>query len=163
MAPTTKNLSKTEKKRKVLNVAEKLKILDLLKNGEKIADVARKFGINESSVRTIRKNEDNIRASASHLGPHAKLVKIKRNCNVEKMEDMLMIWIQDLVRKKIPVVSRAIRDQALEFYQFLEEKNPQENKFVASKGWFEKFKNRFSLHNVKFTGTYLKISKYIDT
>ena len=37
MAPTTKNLSKTEKKRKVLNVAEKLKILDLLKNGEKIA------------------------------------------------------------------------------------------------------------------------------
>ena len=125
MAPTTKNLSKTEKKRKVLNVAEKLKILDLLKNGEKIADVARKFDINESSVRTIRKNEDNIRASASHLGPHAKLVKIKRNCNVEKMEDLLMIWIQDLVRKKFQWFLEPSEIKRWNFINFWKKKIPK--------------------------------------
>ena len=153
MAPKTK-ISPKKKERKVLSIADKLKLLNLLENGEKVAAVARKFYINESSVRTIRDNRDKIRASATHLGPHAKLSKVTRNSNIVKMEDMLMIWIQDLIHKRIPIGSRAIRDQALEFFDHLEKKNPLNQNFVASKGWFEEFKNRFSLHSVKFTGTY---------
>ena len=60
MAPKTNNTPKTnKKKRKVLNIAQKLEIVNLLENGEKVAAVARKFEVNESTIRTIRDNADN--------------------------------------------------------------------------------------------------------
>ena len=153
MAPT--HLSKTHQSKRnksVMSIAEKLKILDLLKQGEIIAAVARKFEVNESTIRSIRKNEQKIRQSASKLGSQAKFIKISRDENIEKLEDMLLIWIQDLIHKKIPISTIIIREQAMIFFKHLHEKNPTKEVFSASKGWFEKFKSRFSLHNVKFSG-----------
>lgn len=152
MAPSKNKSTKITKKRKVLNIGDKVKIINLLESGEKVAAVGRKFGISESSVRTIRDNKEKILKSAADLGSHAHLSKVVRNPNIVKMEEMLMLWIQDLVYKKIPIDTRSIRLQASEFYSFLEEKSSTEEDFSASKGWFEKFKNRFSLHNVKFSG-----------
>ena len=52
-----------KKVRSVLNIGDKLKGINLLDSGEKIASIARKFGINESSIRTIRINADKIHQS----------------------------------------------------------------------------------------------------
>ena len=71
---------------------------------------------------------------------------------MEQMEEMLMIWLEDLIHKKIPVTTTAIRDQATVFYKYLSDKHGADGTFNASKGWFERFKTRFSLHNVRFTG-----------
>lgn len=152
MAPSKKNSPINKKCRKVLNIADKVKIINLLKEGEKVAAVGRKFNISESSVRTIRDNREKILKSAADLGSHTHLNKVVRNLNIVKMEEMLIVWIQDLIHKKIPVDTRVIRIQASEFYAHLETKSPTKESFTASKGWFEKFKNRFSLHNVKFSG-----------
>lgn len=38
-------------------LATKIENLDLLKNGEKIAYVAKQFQVNESTIRTIKSNE----------------------------------------------------------------------------------------------------------
>ena len=54
-------------------IGVKLKILNLLESGERVAAVARKFKINESTVRTIRDNKDKIRHSASTLGQFMKI------------------------------------------------------------------------------------------
>ena len=59
-------------------MAQKLQILNLLKSGEKIASIARKFDFNESTMRSIRDNEKKIRETASQLGKHAKVCKIAR-------------------------------------------------------------------------------------
>ena len=70
------------------------------------------------------------------------------SCTIEKMEDMLIVWIQDLVYKRIPLLSMAIREQALSFHEYLVQKSDLYNStkcFLASKGWFEKFKNRYGL------------------
>ena len=72
--------------------------------------------------------------------------------NLLKMEDLLIIWIQDLIHKKISLDSKTIRQQALDFYDHLEEKNATNYDFTGWKGWLERFKNRFQLRNVKFTG-----------
>lgn len=74
-----------------MNIADKLKVLDLIKSGKKIACIARRFTVNESTIRSIRANKENIRASSSTLGQHAKFVKIVRQNNLEKIEEMLMI------------------------------------------------------------------------
>ena len=62
-----------------MNLATKLKILDLLESGEKIAAIARRFDVNESIIRSIRDNKNKIRESTSQLGSHAKFCKITSN------------------------------------------------------------------------------------
>ena len=58
MAPkkTSPNIKKI-KKRAVMDIAQKMKIVELLESGEKIADIARRFVVNESTIRTIRDNK----------------------------------------------------------------------------------------------------------
>lgn len=79
MAPTKNPPNKSLKKKNVMDIAQKLKIIDLLESGEKIAVVARLYNVNESTIRTIRDNKIKIRSSASKLGSHAKFCKITRS------------------------------------------------------------------------------------
>ena len=60
MAPQTKSDKTKQKKRNktVMNLADKLNILDLLKSGERVSVIAKRFQVNESTIRSIRQNED---------------------------------------------------------------------------------------------------------
>lgn len=87
-----------------------------------------------------------------NVGIQAKMSKVTRNSNIVQMEDLLITWIQDLTHKRIPLDGRSIRQQALDFFNYLENKSPTNYQFNASKGWFEKFRDRFSIRNVKLTG-----------
>ena len=80
MAPKNKSpkVNKTIRKKAVMNIAQKMKILELLKSGEKIAAIARRFVVNESTIRSILDNKQKIRESAAKLGPYAKFRKIAR-------------------------------------------------------------------------------------
>ena len=54
----TKSSSKnkiSKSSKNVMNLADKLKILDL--SGEKVANIARKYSVNKSTVRSTRQNE----------------------------------------------------------------------------------------------------------
>lgn len=70
------------------------------------------------------------------------------------MEDMLIVCIQIMTHTKIPISTAAIREQALILFDHISSKlkNPTNETFIASKGWFDRFRNRFSLHNISFTG-----------
>ena len=62
--------------------------------------------------------------------------------------------MQNMIHKKIPICGLAIRQQALEFYKFLKQQSTGSSNetFFAIRGWFDRFKKRFSLHNVSFSG-----------
>lgn len=82
MAPKNKSpMKKVERKKSVMDLAQKMKIIQLLESNEKIASIARKFLVNESTIRSIRKNKEKIKLSASKLGPNAKFCKISRDGN----------------------------------------------------------------------------------
>ena len=55
-----------------------------------------------------------------------------------------------MIHKKIPICGLAIRQQALEFYKFLKQQSAGSSSetFFASRGWFDKFKKRFSLSDM---------------
>ena len=55
------------KRRKMLPISDKVKLLDMLREGKSYAAVARHYGINESSVRYIKKEEKNIKFSISRI------------------------------------------------------------------------------------------------
>ena len=132
---------------------------------DKVASVARKFGLNESSVREIRKNEKKIRDSVTEGGLLcAKTASVSRDVRIEKTEKALSIWIEDQTRKRVRLSSHIIREKAKLLHKHFSESLGESSEFsepaqfLASKGWFERFKHRFSLHNVKLVG---EIRKFV--
>ncbi|KAG0719035.1 hypothetical protein GWK47_051309 [Chionoecetes opilio] len=66
-------------------------------------------------------------------------------------------WISEQVdQRKSNVDGVAIREKARSIYDHLAEKEPSGSSpapgFIASHGWFHRFKQRFSLHNIARTG-----------
>ena len=113
-----------------MSIADKLKILSLIEKRENITTIARKYELNESTIRTIRNNKDCIQKSSVILGQHAKWVKVVRQNLIGKTEEMLLIWMQDLLHKKIPISTAAIRAEALVFHAYLNKKYEKNEKKV---------------------------------
>ncbi len=94
--------SELKKKRKMLTVNEKVGLLDKLKAGNSYASVARQYGLTESTVRYIKKEEKNIRKTAAiSFTKDAKRVVNTQNKTMVRMENALVIWIHDFRAKKI--------------------------------------------------------------
>lgn len=54
--------------------------------------------------------------------------------------------------KEVPISPAAERSQALEICAYLNKKPKTTESFNGSKGWLERFKTRYDLHNPKFCG-----------
>ena len=68
----------------MMTVNEKVKLLDMLKEGRSYASVARHYGVNESTVRYIKKDEVKICKTASiSFNKEAKCVVIPRYIAVQ--------------------------------------------------------------------------------
>lgn len=118
------------------------------------AACSRVYGLNESTVRYIKKNEKEIRQAVINSAPTtAKVTQHARDGVIIKTKKALNIWIEDLNRRNIPLDTHSIRDEGKSLYEHFSDGDMEcKNYFVASKGWFENFKKRFSLHSLKMTG-----------
>ncbi|XP_012142198.2 putative CENPB DNA-binding domain-containing protein 1 isoform X2 [Megachile rotundata] len=143
---------KTPVRRNFISLEMKIHILDRLKNGEKATYIAKSLQLNEATIRTIKQNEEKIRtAVAVGSSVSARMSARPRAAIIEKMEKALSLWIADYNEQQIPLDSAIIKEKALLIYDDLKEngETPVNPEFVASKGWFERFKKRFSLQNMK--------------
>ncbi|XP_017789938.1 PREDICTED: tigger transposable element-derived protein 1-like [Habropoda laboriosa] len=150
---------KTQMKRRVISLESKIKILGRLRNGERVTDVAKFYSMNEATIRTIRKNEDSIRRSVA-AGSSASMstASYVRDVAMENMEKALMIWLEDATQKQIPIDTSTITNKALKIYEKIKNQLPSTSSaekklsFSVSHGWFERFKRRHSLHNLRLKG-----------
>lgn len=141
-----------KRKRCVMTLDKKIQLLDCLAAGESYASAAKKFKVNESTVRTIKKREESIRSSILRgTSSSCKVTCFSRPQTLENMEKALYVWIEDQTKKRVPVSTQIIQEKAIRLYNSLKSDN-ESLTFQASKGWFERFKKRFSLHNVKIVG-----------
>ncbi|XP_026470953.1 tigger transposable element-derived protein 1-like [Ctenocephalides felis] len=138
------------RKKSVLPLRVKIEILDRLRQGESFASISRSFKINESTVRSIKKSESKIRSSIASTSLSSKIV---RDPAIEKMEVALSLWIQECNQKMVPLNGPMVREKAKYLYTNFKEPDGSgeytDGGFQASEGWFNKFKARQSLHNVK--------------
>jgi len=113
-------------KRKAISLELKIKILDRIATGEGAISVEKHFDLNESTIRTIKKNEDTIRKSViagTNISAHT--ASYTRDVVKEKMEKALILWIEDCSQKRIPVDGSNIRQMALKMYKQINEMQPQ--------------------------------------
>lgn len=93
-----------KKSRKILKLADKLKILDLIANRETIAAVARRFNVNQSTIRTIRSNKQKIHRRALKFGHQCqafKTAKVKMKNIILKKKQSCLVSKHDLRIVKI--------------------------------------------------------------
>nr|XP_003228935.1 PREDICTED: tigger transposable element-derived protein 1 isoform X2 [Anolis carolinensis] len=169
--PATVSGSKPKCKRKMLTIKEKIELLDMLEERRSYAAVGRYYGISESTVRYIKKEEKNIRSTAMvTFNKMAKRVMTPRNKLIVKMESALALWIHDCRKENISLDTNTIRTKALQLYDRMaentEDQEKEDNKgyeagsststksekFAASKGWFDKFQKRYGLKSVGLHG-----------
>ncbi|UYV83999.1 TIGD1 [Cordylochernes scorpioides] len=148
---------KKEVKRKVISLETKIEILGRLRKGDRVVDVAKSYSMNESTIRTIRTNENTIRKSvAAGNTTSMGTTSYTRNIAMGKMEQALMLWIEDQT-KRVPIDTGAITNKALRIYEKIVEQLPSSSStekkpnFLACH-WFERFKIRHSLHSLKLKG-----------
>jgi hypothetical protein len=92
-----------------------------------------------------------------------KIISIRRGAAMEEMERSLTLWIEDEHQKNIPVSLSIIQSKALSLYddwkRRLGESEADSPEFQASKGWFDRFKSRACIHNIKLPGEYASADK----
>lgn len=142
-----------KKSRKSLNLDVKLQIIARHEGGEGANSIARALALSQSTVSTVIKNKDSIRkAGQVATSMQAKTLTRHREPIFEEMERCLSIWIRNETAKSMPLNMSTISRKAIKLFEKLREdgwKVKEGTKFTASKGWFERFKNRAGLHNEK--------------
>ncbi|PNF24825.1 hypothetical protein B7P43_G15134 [Cryptotermes secundus] len=145
--------TKMKRPRTALTLEAKLDIIQRLERGQTAASVGRLYNVNESSIRTIKKSAEKIRSAIAQSCSVAAKKSIRvRNPLLEKMEMMLVTWMEDQRKKKDALNSTVIRAKALKLYKHLQQEDGGSSgteSFLASKGWFENFKKRQNLYNTK--------------
>ena len=171
-----KKKNEPKRSKKVMTLHEKVELLDMIQEGHSIASVGRHYGINESTVRYIKKKEAEIRKNVSLcFRKDAKTVSQVRDKCIVRMEAALAIWVGDCRKKDIPLDGLVIREKARSLYkqysgeegivdeteegeQEEQEGEPQasssssSSSFMASKGWFYRFTQRYGIKNVILYG-----------
>lgn len=139
--------------RTALTLEAKLDIIQRLERGQTAASVGRLYNVNESSIRTIKKSAEKIRSAiAQSCSVAAKKFIRVRNPLLERMEMLLVTWMEDQKQMKSALNSTIIRAKALKLYKHLQQEDGAPSateSFLASKGWFENFKKRQNLYNTK--------------
>uniref|UniRef100_UPI00358FBA1D tigger transposable element-derived protein 1-like n=1 Tax=Myxine glutinosa TaxID=7769 RepID=UPI00358FBA1D len=135
---------------------DKLNLIKRYEKGENVSVIAHALGLPRSTVSTIIHDRERILAYATEKAPPAKtaVMNVKRGQIFDEMERLLSLWIERQTHERIPTSQLLIQEKAKSLFQDLLKKYPEDKDttFVASSGWFARFKRRFSLHNVKIQG-----------
>ncbi|XP_045132195.1 tigger transposable element-derived protein 1-like [Portunus trituberculatus] len=72
-----------------------------------------------------------------------------------EMERLLVLWLEEQNQRRIPVSLMVIQEKAKRLFEALKEEKgegSESEEFVASRGWFMRFKARANYHNLKVQG-----------
>ncbi|XP_019378456.1 PREDICTED: CENPB DNA-binding domain-containing protein 1-like [Gavialis gangeticus] len=142
--------SASTRKRKAITLEEKLEVVKRHERGEKTKEIRCATGFSESTLHTIRDNEEKIKESCkSATRLSTACVSLTRSAIMEKMERMLTMWIEHQKQEHMPLSTQVIQAKALSIYEVLKCDDPEAKPFSASAGWFDRFKARHGFHHLK--------------
>ncbi|GFV61014.1 tigger transposable element-derived protein 1-like protein [Trichonephila clavipes] len=137
MCPKKHGVSRT-----VLTINTKREMIAKVESGQKMADVARQYGLNRSTVCTILAKKDIIKQTQAAEGV-TKITSAKQRSAIhDKMERLLLVWINKWEMKRDVNSMRIIQEKAREFFEKFKEQTPgassEELEFKTTTGWFKR-------------------------
>lgn len=142
------DLPRKKKYRQSISIAVKLQIINRIRNGERASAVARSMKLPESTVRTIYKDANRILECSENANSlSSKVISRKRSKIMERLECELCDWMSLMSDRAVDVSLGMIQEKALEIFNRLQAEEPEdspykEERFTASRGWFDRFKKR---------------------
>ncbi|XP_064090914.1 tigger transposable element-derived protein 1-like isoform X2 [Macrobrachium nipponense] len=151
------------KRRKAITMETKYYIIKRSEKGETNTEIGRALGLNRTTVQSIVKDKERILqhmecgASMKAVTTQGATTRIgkQHNPNLVAMEKLLLVWLEDQIQRHVPVGIALIQEKARELYEVVVEKQGEGSateSFAASRGWFNRFKVRANLHNLKLQG-----------
>ncbi|CAK9821640.1 Tigger transposable element-derived protein 1, partial [Anthophora retusa] len=140
---------------KLHTIETKMETIKRSENGESFASIGRLYGVNRSTICSILKNKSKIKEYVQNCGNiSSKIVSKRHGIVMDEMERSLSSWIDDQHQNNVPLSFSIIQAKALSLHEDWKTRLNEDSNtvFQASNGWFDKFKMRYSLHNIKFTG-----------
>lgn len=148
----------TAKKRKTITMEDKVEIIKRSERGENPSSIGRACGYSRSTIATILKDKDRIMEHVKrHTPMNATVITKHRSGLIIEMEKLLTIWIEDQNQRNIPISLSLVQEKARSLFNDLKaartaSEGDCNEEFVASKGWFNRFKKRTNLYNLKAQG-----------
>ncbi|XP_037823997.1 jerky protein homolog-like [Lucilia sericata] len=133
--------------RKRLCLKDKLKIVDDHRNGLRVTDLYKKYGIKKSTICTILKSKENLLKNAETTNFWSKNRKAIKQGEFPIMENRLFSWFQRQRRCHNPITGAILQFKAKEIHKKL-----YGGDFNASHGWLTRFKNRYGIRLLKQSG-----------
>ncbi|XP_071041230.1 putative CENPB DNA-binding domain-containing protein 1 [Parasteatoda tepidariorum] len=147
---------KQEKKAtsKSISLETKMQVIRRLDYGERQSQISAALNLETSTIRIILKNKEKILSFATAtLSSSATRIARSRINIIEEMEKRLSIWIDHESESNMPLSQSIIMEKARRIFNYIQvEASDRSETFVASRGWFNRFKHRNNLHNIKITG-----------
>jgi hypothetical protein len=105
-------------------------------------------------VNTIVTDADRVKEHVERAGPlKSTIITKQRSGAIYEMEKLLTTWMEDQTQRRVPLSLMTIQAKAGSLYADIKGKRQDASQaFVASNGWFSRFKNRAGFHNVKVSG-----------
>lgn len=131
-----------------------MRMIHKYEGGQSLSSISRELGFAASTVSTILKDSARIKEHVRGSAPlKSTVITKKRSGAIYEMEKLLTIWMEDQIQKRLPLSLRAIQAKARSLFEDVKGKfdNP-DVQFMASNGWFNRFKMRSNFLNVNVSG-----------
>ncbi|XP_061899525.1 tigger transposable element-derived protein 1-like [Entelurus aequoreus] len=126
----------------------KKELIAKFESGARVSDLAAQYKMAKSTISTILKRKEAIKAADVAKG--VKILTSKRHVKMEEVEKILLEWVTERQSKGEKVSEPIICEKARQLYSDLIRDSPGDSAddFKASRGWFEKFKKRSGIRYV---------------
>nr|XP_060616644.1 uncharacterized protein LOC132766276 [Anolis sagrei ordinatus] len=146
------------KRRKTITLENKVEIIRRSEAGEAPSSIGRAMGYGRSTIATILKDKGRIMAYAKgHAPMNATIITKRHNSLMFEMERLLTVWMEDQNRCHLPLSPALVQEKARSLYGDLRAARPAKEgdfngEFLASRSWFNRFKERAKLHHIMVQG-----------
>jgi hypothetical protein len=148
--PSASDFSTVKRTRKSVSLEIKYKIIKLGDSGESNTKIARKLELPRTTVVSIMKDKARILEKVKGQAPMQAKYICQRGGLIAEMEKLLIVWLDNQMCYHGPLSPAVIQAKARSLFEYLKSTHGggcQEETFQASKGWYKRFKSRFSLHS----------------
>ncbi|XP_061746133.1 tigger transposable element-derived protein 1-like [Nerophis ophidion] len=147
----------SERKKRMMCLELKKEIVEKHDQGVRVVDLAREYERSSSTICTILKQKELIKAISPAKG--IKIISKQRTAIHEDMERLLVVWLKEKQLAGDTVTEAIICEKARAIYASLLQKTPGTltdealaEQFKASRGWLDGFKKRIGIRFVVRNG-----------
>ncbi|XP_064107217.1 tigger transposable element-derived protein 1-like [Macrobrachium nipponense] len=148
-----KKVAKVHRKKRMLSMETKVEIIKKYEAGMQLSVIAKEYGRNPSTIGTILKQKEAIKAATPSKS--MTILFNKRSHVHDEMERLLLVWIKDKEIAGNTITKTAICHKASAIFGDLIAQAEDDGDegistptpdFKASRGWFEKFQKQAGIH-----------------